>query len=482
MRQAPPYWQDDQFSLGAAAQTPPSAVAHVRDNLALIIVSLYLIFNWGFQQIRIPPVGGAGLPTAEIVLVFFFLTIHPMRVLSQLGRAVFLLPFLGWWAFGLGRAAFDVTTGGFWALRDAAHVIESLFLLVGFVFAASPAALERFFKWLPIVVGIGAFYGLLYPVRELFWTFSPHIITPNGIEAPILGVMANSHFMMIMAGFFLLLYYPRNLGAMLLAVVLIAYPVAVFQQRTLYLTMAALFAFLIFCRPSTRGHVAIIVMFGAFGLAVVSLLGVQVEGRLGEELSPAFIINHFLAIFGICPPGQEMLCASAAGVPQRLEWWQSILDRMLADPFKMLLGLGYGIVLTDFRAFQDVAVREVHNSYITVFARTGVIGLVCWLSMLVVLIRRWYRTFVHCRELGWRLGQNRLMILMVFFICMWVLALGQDGFEKPYNIIPFYFFWGIILRFSLHLEDGTIGPLAEADDDEPPMAPASLAERFTARF
>lgn len=465
MQHAPPYEQGSPFVGGGLPQDRLSAVGRVRNNTALIIVALYLIFNWGFQQIRIPPVGGAGLPMAELMLVFFFLTTHPMRVLGQLGRVVYLLPFLAWWTFGLGRAAFDVTTGGFWALRDAAHVIESLFLLVGFVFAATPAGLERFFRWLPIIVGIAAFYGLLYPFRELIWTFSPYIVTPNGIEQPILGVMANGHFMLFMAGFYLLLFHPRNLGATLLAVILIAYPVAVFQQRTLYLAVMALFGFLIFFRPSARGHAVVFVGLGAFGLALVSLLGLQVEGRLGEELSPQFIVNHFLALFGVCPPGQEMLCASAAGVPQRLEWWQSIFDRMFADPFKLLLGLGYGIVLTDFRAFHDVAVREVHNSYISVFARTGLIGLVCWLSMMAVLVHRWYRTFVHCRQLGWWLGQSRLMILMIFFICMWVLAIGQDGFEKPYNIIPFYFFWGIVLRFSLHLEEGTIGPLAERRDD-----------------
>ena len=67
-----------------------------------------------------------------------------------------------------------------------------------------------------------------------------------------------------------------------------------------------------------------------------------------------------------------------------------------------------------------------------------------------------------CRATGWREGENRLLIMMMFFICMWVLALGEDGFEKPYNIIPFYFFWGVILRFSLLVEGGLIGPQSAA--------------------
>ena len=33
-----------------------------------------------------------------------------------------------------------------------------------------------------------------------------------------------------------------------------------------------------------------------------------------------------------------------------------------------------------------------------------------------------------------------------------MLAIGEDGFEKPYNIIPFYFFWGIVLRMAYNLK------------------------------
>jgi hypothetical protein len=46
---------------------------------------------------------------------------------------------------------------------------------------------------------------------------------------------------------------------------------------------------------------------------------------------------------------------------------------------------------------------------------------------------------------------------------MFVLAIGEDGFEKPYNVIPFYLLWGIVLRFAYLLERGEIGP--EAEDD-----------------
>jgi hypothetical protein len=41
---------------------------------------------------------------------------------------------------------------------------------------------------------------------------------------------------------------------------------------------------------------------------------------------------------------------------------------------------------------------------------------------------------------------------MVFFILIWVLAIGEDAFEKPFNSIPYYFFWGIVLRLACYMK------------------------------
>jgi hypothetical protein len=476
---------DDAVPLPRPLLPAIGRIEALRNSILLVTVFLYLLFNWGFMQLRIPPVAGGGLPLGEIVLLLSLLTINYTGVLGRLSLTVAMVPLGIWWTFGVGRALFDFGMHGTWALRDAAHVLESLFLLVGFVFAGDPRSLKRFFDWLPKLLVIAVLYGLMYPIRAEIWELSPTITSGTGFVIPIFGSMETSAYLMIMAAVYLMLFHSNKLLANVGAVLLIGYTVAIFQARTLYLTLIAVFYFMALYRRSSLANIVVLVFLSGFLLGLISLIGLRFEGRLGANFDFNFLVAHFMAIFGVCDRSLEGVCAAAEGVGQRLGWWNAIADKMLADPFKLLLGLGYGVLLTDFHGATGAAVREPHNSYITIIARTGVIGGICWFLLMVSLIRRWHKTFMRCLALGWREGQNWLMMLMVLFICTWVLGIGEDAFEKPYNIIPFYFFWGIVLRFSLLLERGLVGPeaaqvLAEAYDLEHP-APGLGASAAAAR-
>lgn len=75
----------------------------------------------------------------------------------------------------------------------------------------------------------------------------------------------------------------------------------------------------------------------------MAIVGVQFQGRLGTSFSPEFLWHHFLAIFGISSGQYEIVSAAAAGVDQRLAWWENIFARLFSDPFSALFGLGYGV-------------------------------------------------------------------------------------------------------------------------------------------
>jgi hypothetical protein len=455
-------WADRPVEPVLASSEPPHL--HRWRNVALAVtVVLYLLFNWGFQQVRVPPGGGFALPIGEIVLIAFLLTLNPARVLGKLAWTVPLWPFLTWWAFGLSRAFYDGAVHGMWAIRDAAHVIESLFLLVGFVLAAHPKSLERFFLWLPRLLFVGTAYALLYPLAWEIQALSPKLVTQHGHLAPIFGVMANSAYFGIITAAYLVLFHGNRFAANLLAALILGAMIAMYQARTIYLVIVSILVFLAFYRRQVIPNIVLLGALGAFLLAFIVLADIRIDGRLGTSFSPAFLVGQIKAIVGWCDPLNyqlAVLCSAASGVDQRLDWWFNVAERMWANPFYLLLGLGYGIPLTDFEP-GGVPVRELHNSYITVFARTGLIGGVAWFAMMLVLFHRWHAIFRRCRELRWREGENWMLLLMCFFIALWVYALGEDGFEKPYNIIPFYFAWGVVLQFGRLLRERRIGPEAK---------------------
>ena len=45
----------------------------MRNTLILLVIGAYMLLNWGFMLVRIPPVPGGGVPVGEILLgVWFF--------------------------------------------------------------------------------------------------------------------------------------------------------------------------------------------------------------------------------------------------------------------------------------------------------------------------------------------------------------------------------------------------------------------------
>ena len=137
------------------------ALERFKASAFLVILAGYLLFNYPFMQLRIPPVG-FGFPLGELLIAVVLLTIDLPRVLLRMNATVFLFPFLVWWSWGLGRFVFDTTNQGFWALRDSTQLIESLFLIVGFALAGQPRTVARLVRWLRPIIIISCLYGLLF--------------------------------------------------------------------------------------------------------------------------------------------------------------------------------------------------------------------------------------------------------------------------------------------------------------------------------
>jgi hypothetical protein len=430
--------------------------------VVLWMVGAYLILNVGFELVRIPPVG-PGIPIGEIVLAISLCVISGRVLLPMMANEVWLLPILGWWGLSISRAVFDAKGSGIWAFRDASQAIESLYLIVGFWYANSDISLQYFFRWLRRLLAAAAIYGLLYPVSNTLQDFSPKIAGLGTGATPIFFSMENAPLMLLWAACWLLIErHTRKgagLGRDLLAGFLIAFAIAFGQSRISYILVVMLGGLLFLTKKKVAAKWGMTLLLGGLMIGAVSISGISLKGREGQKVSLDFIEQHLQSITGT---GPEDVKSASEGVPLRIGWWRHIFTQLESSPSKMLFGLGYGMPLTSFEG-RTAITREPHNSYMSVIGRLGVMGLAMWALMQLSFYVSWWRSFKLCRTMRWTIDQVNLLLLLIFCAMTLVVAMGEAAMEVPFYAIPYYFFFGVALRYGRHLRQAANEALAAAE-------------------
>jgi hypothetical protein len=441
-------WQSD--SIPSEQSIPATLHVGWLRKTVLWMVGAYLILNIGFEMLRIPPVG-PGVPLGELVLGICLCVIGSRTLLPKMAKEVWLLPILGWWGLTLSRALVDAKGAGIWAFRDASQAIESLYLIVGFWFASSEISLQYFFRWLRRLLVVAIFYGLLYPVSGVLQEFSPKISGLGSGATPILFSMLNAPVMLVWGACWLLIDRRGSgsgMGRDLLAGFLIAFAVAFGQSRTSYLEVIMLGGLLLLTKRKAATKLGVTLLLGGLIIGAVSISGLSIKGRLGQKVSLDFIGQHLESISGT---GSEDVQSAAEGVPLRIGWWRHIFTELESSPRNMIFGLGYGMPLTNFESKNSIT-REPHNSYISVIGRLGVAGMAMWTLMQFALYASWRRSFRLCGRMQWTSDQTNLLLLLIFCAMTLVVGVGETAMEVPYYAIPYYFFFGVMLRYGKHLK------------------------------
>jgi len=432
-----------------------------RNYLVLASIFLYLALNYGFMVVRIPPTEGTGVPVGELVLLFSLATIHYPTLIGQMKKVVNPAPFLLFVTLGLVGALKGVSDYGMWAMRDATHEIEALYLLVGFAVAGRLEWMQKIFHWIPLLLVFAVLFGFTFPIREMLQAAGPSITGAQGQRVPMAQYL-NTYTLTLWAVMMLVLW-ERNIkfiNYVLLSGFLIAYVVFVYQSRTIYLQVVGLMLLMAWKKPEINRKLLMAVLLFLIILVIISVTGIEIKGRLGEKVNLDFLLGHLKAIVGVDSDSAGVKGASE-GVGLRIGWWINIYHDMISSLQSLFFGLGFGIPLTNFHDNFNSIVREPHNSYISVTARMGLIGLATMVWMYLSFLRAWNAAYKRCVELDWEEGKNILLFFLSYFILIWIFSMTEDGMEKPFNAISFYFFWGVVLRFALYLKNGEIGPDSE---------------------
>lgn len=429
----------------------------------LWIVGCYIVLNVGFVGVRFPPTG-AGIPIGELILVVSLLMMNFTVVAPRMAREVWLFPMLVWWGYCLPRALFDIRVGGAFALRDASQEIESLFLFVGFWLVNSATRIRYFFTWLRKIMAVIGIYGLFFPVRHQLTALSPTIPGMNGSERAMFFEMVGTATLCIWVATWLMMEGRNGKSGSTIRYVqagfLAAYVIALTQERSVYIQVLAMVLILLVVRRQLAGRWIAMILMAILLIGAVSVTGLNLRGR-EEKVSLTFLVQHLESTTGESEGGKTR--GAAAGVGQRERWWNHIYTKMHETRTKMVLGLGFGMPLTDFGAGSATPVREPHDSYMSVFARLGILGILLWVMMQAALYRAWWQGHKLCARMGWIRDQNNLMLIMLYGVSMLLLAIAEDAFEKPYMAIPYYLFFGVLIRYTSFLREAAAdgGPTLE---------------------
>jgi hypothetical protein len=169
---------------------------------------------------------------------------------------------------------------------------------------------------------------------------------------------------------------------------------AIHQERSMYLGLA----FVLVLLPAlgeVRNSVKLAAILLSGLLAVLfatSVLGIHISGRIGP-VNFAFLESHARSL--LLQPGTEEI----GTIEDREQWYADVWKRTQSSAANLLVGEGFGKPLIDFVVDDDqnkgVAVRQPHNTSLSVLARMGVLGLSVWLLF----------PLPHIEEILFRLSQ-----------------------------------------------------------------------------
>lgn len=420
------------------------SLADLRNQILLGLVALLVLLNYGFMQIRFP----LGIPIAEMGLIFSLVSINHLKVLPRFLKIGFALPIILWWVVGIAHILWDAGHYGFWAIRDGSHVIESLFLYVGFTFARNQKAMHWALRALPVFFIVVALYAMTYPLRDWLMPLSPSLSGTSGQPAPLLFMYTNTAMILIAGAAYFMNSYLNDSQKRSLAIAgaMITLALLLFPSRTIVLQILAFIIYFAFrLRGPQLKSLLTALAIPVCLLVLVSTLGISVNGRFGTEFTPRDYINLVLEIIPGFSGGDGQMFSS--GTEGRLIWWTGLLKQITASPQSFMLGLGYGMPLIDFGVSGGVFVREPHNDLLSILARGGMV-------MLVLFI--WFQT----RALM-RLGQlvryyngnarysSFVTGLLFIIIGTLVTALGEAPFIMAFLAVPYYFVMGLLIRLYL---------------------------------
>jgi O-antigen ligase len=294
-----------------------------------------------------------------------------------------------------------------------------IYIYLGYVFAAKNSLSIVKVEW--ILLFLFALTPLLHDiVGNILLMFGHRLeLAGNTLVYPLSVLFA-----------FILLVRSVYIPVALLLILLFLYNVVnllVLDQRAALLGMLIISTLYIFKArgiDAIKAHILPVIL-GVFAFSVVILMifSSEINDMLSQTRYGGLdrLPDYFLSIVGQSEIGTGTRS-------HRLEMWDEALYQVKKNIKSILIGVGYAHEIT------EATFRSIHNGYVTIIFRSGLIGLLFFL--------------VFCAQILLRLHKDNQLIALIIFVMMMLDATTGTVLDSPFLSGPIYFITGIFIWYS----------------------------------
>ena len=412
----------------------------------LFIVFSNFFFGWAFQNFTI-----SFVPIVYVFLLLLLLNSKLSTNLKILQDVGLLNIFLFYLMYNLVKLSINYFEYGLVAVRDGTFVLDSLFILVSLSFFSSIE--PTITKILKICFLYSFMFILFWFIRDSVIFLSPTITSPLGGQT---NLFFNFSTINVTCGFFAFysyLFLDSNNKKFIYFLFFLIFSLILLPKRMIYIWYISAFLYLIFIdKKNINFTFKLLSVFIVF--YIIDLIGIFSIFKVKEINFFDFFKSHLLSTIPTYEINNidDFFVGTQSTVSWRIDKWTKTISNVMTTFNTFLFGLPFGVSLTDFYNTQGMQTREPHNLYITIFARTGLIGSILFSILHFKIIKILYKAYIKSLILKNK-ATNKLMILFMMYV---LFIFGGGGISSSilsatYHSTQFYLFVGIWISIYFKL-------------------------------
>ncbi len=392
----------------------------------------YATLNRGFAYLGSYPVF-----IGEFTLLFYLLILNHRHTLPRFLSTTAGKLWLFFFSYALIVFAFSALNDFNESIRNSVFWVYSIFFYIGYCYGnrlVQRQETDRFHDTLLFCAKLSVIYFSLFLFRENLRDMTMFL---NGSTVALIGYYSTLHAISLGIIFFFLFYGHTRFYLIWILVGLVSI-IAFSQARASMVAVAVIIVYLVFLyrKGDVLRDLAKLLMVVAIAISVFSIFDISIQGQRDEISTDFFYKAIESIIFG---SDVETLEGSRE---DRLGMWASVIERTVAAPDSFMFGLGLDTILINRETIPGSVLRYPHNSFVSVFGLTGIVGF----SAYVVLVGHILLRIIKSSRLTGSIPL--LQWYPVFCIGYFVAAFFSTVFEAPFHSFVFWVITGIAYRMT----------------------------------